>query len=150
MPQSLVTLRTHLVFSTKNRERLITPTVEGELHAYLAGILKAKGSPAIEIGGWEDHVHILFSLSKTVALSEVVCDLKSDSSKWIKGRGPALANFYWQAGYAAFSIGKSAEADLIRYIRRQREHHQRRDFKDELRTFLRKYEVEYDERYVWD
>jgi REP element-mobilizing transposase RayT len=150
MPQSLVTLRTHLVFSTKNRERLITPAVEDELHRYLAGILKAKGSPAIEIGGYEDHVHVLFSLSKTVALSEVVCDLKSDSSKWIKGRGSSLSEFYWQAGYAAFSIGRSGEADLVRYIRRQHEHHRRHEFKDELRAFLHKYEVEYDERYVWD
>lgn len=150
MPQSLCTIRVHLVFSTKFRNALITPIIEPELYAYMAEILKNLDSPAIAIGGTEDHVHVLFSLSKNHALTKVVESLKGDSSRWIKAKGATFRTFYWQTGYAAFSIGKSGETDLIHYIQNQKTHHKKSDFKTELRTLLDKYELIYNEEYLWE
>ena len=150
MSQTLVTLRTHLVFSTKRRERFIEPAVEPELHAYLAALFKVCDSPAILIDGTDDHIHALFSLSKKWALADVVEKVKKDSSKWIKSKGPQFRNFHWQNGYAGFSIGKSGEPQLMNYIRTQKKHHAKQDFKAELRAFLEKYGVAYNERYLWD
>ena len=150
MPQSLATIRVHLVFSTKNRRDLITPNIEPELYPYMAEIFKSMDSPAICIGGTANHLHTLFSLSKNYALAKVVEEIKTGSSKWIKTKGTEFRGFYWQTGYAAFSIGKSGEEALIRYIRNQKRHHQRRDFKAELTDLLEKYEVLYQEEYLWD
>ena len=150
MPQSLCTIRVHLVFSTKHRKPTITTEIEPELYAYMAEILKNLDSPAIAIGGTEDHVHILFSLSKNHALTKVVESLKGDSSKWMKTKGTAFQSFYWQTGYAAFSIGKSGESELVQYIRNQKTHHKNSDFKTELRALLDKYELIYNEDYLWD
>ncbi|MCW8129340.1 MAG: IS200/IS605 family transposase [Planctomycetota bacterium] len=149
MPQSLATLRIHVIFSTKRRMNLIPPAVESERYAYMATVLKALDSPAIAIGGVSDHVHILVSLSKNQALSKVIEEVKTSSSKWIK-RKPGMEQFYWQTGYAAFSIGRSNEPALIRYIHHQKQHHRKTDFKDELRAFLKKYEVSFREEYLWD
>jgi putative transposase len=148
--QSLSSILIHLIFSTKHREPLITAKVELALHAYMAGILRQKQCPALTIGGMPDHVHVLFLLARTRSVSEVVEDLKKDSSKWIKTLGPPFREFYWQAGYGAFSIGQSSVEEARRYIDVQKEHHKIRTFQDEYRAFLRKYGVEYDERYVWD
>jgi putative transposase len=150
MPQSLSCLLVHIVFSTKNRRPFIDPAIEPELHAYLGGICRDMKSPALDINGAEDHVHILCSLSKTVCVADLIEEIKTGSSKWIKTKGHDYAAFYWQTGYSAFSIGRSGEAALKRYIARQKEHHRKVSFQDELRTFLRKYGVEYDERYIWD
>lgn len=116
----------------------------------MAQTLQSLDSPAICIGGTADHVHILFSLSKTHALVEVIEKLKKGSSKWIKTKGPAFRAFYWQTGYAAFSIGRSGEAALVRYIRGQKEHHSTQDFRSELKAFLDRYALEYDEQYLLD
>jgi REP element-mobilizing transposase RayT len=150
MPQSLASVLVHLVFSTKHRQPLIGPDVEGALHAYLATVLREMDSPAIAINGTEDHVHILFRLSRKMALAEVVEEVKKRSSKWIKTKGPAYGEFYWQSGYGAFSIGESGVEGLKRYIAGQKEHHRVKSFQDEFRAFLAKYQIEYDERYVWD
>ena len=90
------------------------------------------------------------SLGKTIDISELVGDIKRDSSKWIKAQNKKFENFYWQEGYGAFSIGQSQIGDVMRYITNQKEHHRRKKFKDEMRGFYRKYEIEFDERYVWD
>jgi REP element-mobilizing transposase RayT len=116
----------------------------------MATILNAQDSPAIAIGGTSDHVHVLFSLSKNHALAKVVEEVKSGTSKWIKTKGRDYRGFFWQTGYAAFSIGKSGEAALVRYIKNQKQHHRKTDFKDELRMLLKKYEVIYREEYLWD
>src|SRR6478752_625164 len=102
MPQSLASVLVHLVFSTKHRQPLIGPDVEGALHAYLSAVLREMDSPAVAINGTEDHVHILFRLSRKVALAEVVEELKKRSSKWIKTKGPEYGAFYWQSGFGAF------------------------------------------------
>jgi putative transposase len=150
MPQSLASLLVHLVFSTKNREPWITPELEAELHPYLASVCRAMESPSLAINGTADHVHILLSLSRKHALCDVVEEVKKRSSKWAKTKGAALVQFHWQGGYGAFSIGESMVKDVRRYIANQKEQHRHKSFQDEFRAFLKKYGVEYDERYVWD
>lgn len=150
MGQSLVKNYIHLVFSTKHREPFIQPPVEEELHAYLGGICKEMGCTPIKVGGYTDHVHILCMLSKKVALMDLLEKVKANSSKWIKTKGDEFKNFYWQDGYGAFSVNPSQVDVVIAYIANQHEHHGRQTFQDEYRAFLNKYEVEYDERYVWD
>jgi REP element-mobilizing transposase RayT len=106
-------------------------------------------SPLLAMGGVDDHVHMLVSLGKTLALSELMLNVKRDSSKWIKERGEGLGAFGWQDGYFGFSIGESGVEALRGYIANQKEHHKTIDFKDEVRAFLRKYGIEWDERYIW-
>lgn len=150
MPQSLSCVLIHLVFSTKNREPWIRENIEQELHAYLGGILRDLECPSLVIGGTADHVHFLFRLARTKAISAVVEEVKTGSSKWIKTQGPAFQQFHWQAGYGAFSIGQSGVDRLKQHIASQREHHYGRSFQDEFREFLTRYEIPFDERYVWD
>jgi putative transposase len=139
MPQSLSSILIHLIFSTKNREPFLTPEIEAELYPYLASILKAMKSPALIINGTSDHLHTLFSLSRVVTIAEVVEEIKTESSKWIKTKGREFRNFYWQSGYGAFSIGQSQVPTVKRYIGRQKEHHRRVSFQDEYRKFLKAY-----------
>ena len=148
MPQSLSSVLIHLIFSTKNREPFITPVIETELHPYLASIFRALKSPSLTIGGTSDHVHILFSLGRTMNIADLTREVKTESSKWIKTKREEFDNFHWQRGYGAFSIGQSQVASLKRYIAGQRIHHQRVTFQDEYRKFLKEYGIEYDERYV--
>ncbi len=150
MPQSLSSILIHLVFSTKNREPFITPAIETELHPYLATIFRALKSPSLCIDGTADHVHVLFSLARVITIADLVEEAKTESSKWIKTKGREFRNFHWQKGYGAFSIGQSNVAALKRYIRGQKQHHQRVSFQDEYRKFLKAYAIDYDERYVWD
>ncbi len=150
MPQSLSSILIHLVFSTKNREPLITEAVEPELHQYLGGIFRNQKCPSLLIGGYYDHIHALFLLSRTMAVADLVGEVKSSSSKWIKTKGKEFAGFQWQAGYGAFSIGQSAVEDVKQYIANQKAHHRAWSFQDEFRSTCKKYEVEIDERYVWD
>ena len=150
MPQSLSSILIHLIFSTKNREHFITEQVERELHPYIASIFRRLKSPTLAINGTEDHVHILFSLARTIDVAELVEEVKTGSSVWIKTKGTEFRNFHWQRGYGAFSIGQSQVATTKRYIARQKVHHQRFTFQDEYRKFLAIYGVDYDERYVWD
>ena len=150
MSQSLVKNLVHLVFSTKNRHPLIPKQHRAGLFAYQAGIFKRWASPALVIGGTEDHVHALFSLSKNHALKKVIEEVKKGSSKWMKTDGPRNIHFYWQAGYGAFSVSQSSVESVSRYIEKQEEHHRKMTFQDELRALLRRHAIEFDERYVWD
>ncbi|NNM95932.1 MAG: IS200/IS605 family transposase [Bacteroidia bacterium] len=150
MGQSLVKNYLHIAFSTKNRAPLIHTPYENELHNYLGGICKELDCQPIIVGGYTDHVHILCLLSKKIALMNLIEKIKSHSSKWIKAKDEALSDFYWQDGYGAFSVNPSEIETVINYISNQHEHHRNRTFQDEYRSFLKKYNVEYDERYVWD
>jgi putative transposase len=151
MPQSLVQIYAHIVFSTKNRQPLLRDRdFRAQTHAYLAGICKNLDCPALIIGGVEDHVHILCRFGKTIEIATLLRELKRDSSKWIKENDAALNDFHWQAGYGAFSVSPSHVDVLKKYILNQEEHHRRESFQDELRRICRKYDVEIDERYVWD
>lgn len=140
----------HLVYSTKHREPLIPKTHQDALFAYQVGIFKEWESPALVIGGVEDHVHALFALSKNYPLKKLVEEVKKGSSKWMKSDGPRVQQFSWQAGYAAFSVSQSNVGTVQRYIERQEQHHRKMTFQDELRALCKRHEIEFDERYVWD
>jgi putative transposase len=150
MSQSLVNNLVHLVYSTKDRRPWIPMEHCGDLFAYQAGIFKKWESPALLIGGAEDHVHALFSLSKNYALKKVVEEVKKGSSKWMKSDGPGTAAFCWQAGYGAFSVSYSNSKSVKSYIADQKEHHRKMTFQDELRALLRRHQIAFDERYIWD
>lgn len=150
MGQSLVKNYVHIVFSTKYRQPLIVPSIEGDLHGYLVGICRNLECHPIRVGGYVDHIHVLCMLSKKIPLAKLVEELKGNSSKWIKTRGEMFKDFYWQNGYGAFSV-RSAEVDIVKaYIERQHEHHGEKTFQDEYRAFLKEHKAEYDERYVWE
>jgi putative transposase len=150
MSQSLANILLHIIFSTKNRAAWIPVEIEAELHPYLASICRAHKCPSHEIGDANDHIHIVCSLARTVTVSSLLEELKGSSSKWIKTKGEQFARFSWQAGYGAFSIGQSQLDAVKKYIAGQRQHHCRTTFQEEYRQFLAKYQVQYDERYVWD
>lgn len=150
MGQSLVKNYLHIVFSTKYRAPLIDEMIEPELYAYLGGICKSLECPPVKIGGYTDHIHILCLLSKKIALMKLLETVKSHSSKWIKTKGDSYHNFYWQDGYGAFSVNPSEVDAVIHYITNQKEHHSKKNFQDEYRALLKKYNIEFDERYVWD
>lgn len=150
MGQSLVKNYVHLVFSTKYRQPLIRPPYEEELHSYLGGICKNLECPPIIVGGYTDHVHILCRLSQKIPLMKLLEEVKSHSSKWIKTKHESLHNFYWQNGYGAFSVNPAEVDRVVNYIANQHAHHGKKTFQQEYRSLLRKYEMEFDERYVWD
>ena len=151
MPQSLAQIYLHLVFSTKDRRPYLRdPGIREKLHGYLAGICRNLDSPSLRVGGTEDHVHVACRLSRKHTIAELVGKLKEKSSKWIKGQSPTLSDFYWQAGYGAFSVSPGHVSALLEYIVNQEEHHRKESFQDEFRRLLKKYGVEYNERYVWD
>jgi REP element-mobilizing transposase RayT len=149
MAQTLVSLMVHVVFSTKNRQLLITPEVEPELYAHMGGTANNLGSCCLAAGGTENHVHLLVSQSKTVPLSHLMEELKKGSSKWIKTKASAFRTFGWQDGYGAFTIGESQVEALRLYIARQKERHKKQTFEEEFILLLKKYHVQYDERYLW-
>lgn len=150
MPQSLSFLLTHIVFSTKDRAPVLDATVRPALHAYLATVSRNVGCECFRVGGVADHVHLAVRLSRTITMAQLIEELKTSSSKWLKTQSPALAAFAWQRGYGAFSVGPSDLDALLHYIDTQEEHHRTRTFQDEYRAFLKKYGIEYDERHVWD
>ena len=150
MGQSLVKNYVHITFSTKHRLPLISAEIEDELYSYIGGICKNLECYPVKIGGYYDHVHILSSLSKKVALMVLLEKVKANSSKWIKTKSDDLKKFYWQNGYGAFSVNPYEIDKVIVYIENQKEHHRKKTFQDEYRAFLKKYNVEYDERYIWD
>jgi len=150
MPQSLSFLLVHVIFSTKDRRPLLDDSVRSELYAYLATVARNAKCECYRVGGVADHVHLAVRLSRTMNVSEMVEQLKSSSSKWLKTQSPALSKFAWQRGYGAFSVGPADLDALTQYIDAQEVHHRKQSFQDEFRAFLKKYGVECDERYVWD
>lgn len=150
MPQSLSQVIIHVIFSTKDREPWISESMDSRLHAYLATVARDAGCVAYRVGGSSDHVHLAVSLPRTLTQAELVEKLKVSSSLWIKNLDERLAGFYWQRGYGVFSVSASHLDALVKYIDGQREHHRVKTFQDEYREFLKKYQIEWDERYVWD
>jgi REP element-mobilizing transposase RayT len=150
MPQSLAKILIHLIYSTKNRERVLGDGIRDELHKYTAAVLKEWHSPAILINSVEDHIHILYSHSKNHSPAKIVEEVKVATSKWLKGKDSTYARFHWQNGYGDFSVSQSKVAGVVEYIAAQKEHHRRMSFQEEYREFLERHEIKYDERYVWD
>jgi len=150
MSQSLCQIYIHLIFSTKKRIEWLKPDIREALGNYMAGILTAMNGHLLTFGAVSDHVHLLYSQPKDYTVIKVVEKLKANSSRWTKGNGPFYDEFQWQSGYGAFSVSASRIGMVRRYILGQEEHHQKHSFQDEFREFLKKYRIEYDERYVWD
>jgi REP element-mobilizing transposase RayT len=150
MSQSLSKVYVHVVFSTKYRQPFIDDAVKERLWSYMGVICKRLDCNPVQIGGYNDHVHMLCLLSRKVAQADLVEEVKTRSSRWIKTLGEAYADFQWQSGYGIFSVNPTQVDRVTRYIMAQEEHHGKQTFKEELLTFLEKYEVEYDDQYVWD
>jgi putative transposase len=150
MANTYTSLHYHLVFSTKHRERWITPEIEERVWAYLGGIAKENKMTPIQIGGVEDHVHLLLGASPTLAPSKIAQLVKGGSSAWIHDTFPTMKAFAWQDGYGAFTVSRSNVDDVAAYIRGQREHHRNKTFQEEYLAFLKKHGVQYDENYLWD
>ncbi len=150
MPQSIAYNYLHITFSTKYRVPMIDEAIEEELFKYIGGICKNLECNPIKVGGYRDHIHILCVLSRKIALMKLLEEIKSHSSKWIKTKGDQYKNFYWQRGYGSFSVNPAEIDVVVRYIENQAEHHKKKTFQDEYIAFLKKYNAEYDERYLWD
>lgn len=150
MPQSLTKLYAHLIFSTKHRQPSLDEEIRPRVHGYLASVVRSLNSPSVVVGGVADHVHILFDMGKMHAPVESVEQVKRESSKFVKRLGPEFSDFYWQRGYGMFSVSPIQVAEVENYVRSQKEHHRTKSFQDEFRGFLRRYSIEFDERYVWD
>ena len=156
MPQSLSNILIHLVFSTRERRRCFRmESWRDETAGYLTGVLQGEGCHVVRIGVVVDHVHVLFGLGRTSAVSDVVRKLKAGSTPWVKQQEwarqcPDFAQFHWQKGYGAFSVSESRANAVKGYIDNQAEHHKRATFQDEYRMFLSKHGITFDERYVWE
>lgn len=146
MSQSLSQIYLHLIFATKNREDTILSEQKDRLYAYMAGTLKSMQCPALIIGGTSNHVHILLRMNKNVAVSDMIRKLKSHSTLWLKET--FRCQFAWQDGYGIFSVSQSKVETVQHYIENQEEHHSKISSIDEYKEFLRKHNVDFDERYI--
>lgn len=150
MPQSLANILIHITFSTKNRHPFLAPDIQPEVNSYIAAVARAADCPAVRVESVQDHVHMVVALSRVVALSDLIKEIKTSSSRWIKGKGESFSDFQWQRGYGAFSVSQSALQSVLDYLAGQHEHHKVVGFQDEFRRFLEKHGIQFDERYVWD
>lgn len=150
MSQSLVRNLIHLIWSTRNRRPLITSELRSELEKYMVGIIRNTDSIPIKIGAVEDHVHCFVGLSKKTALMDLLRNIKRSSSEWCRKKGPDFQHFAWQGGYAGFSVSESNKEDVIKYIEQQWEYHQRVSYREEIREFIERHEMDVNEEYMFD
>jgi putative transposase len=143
-------LNIHCVFAVKGRENLITANFRDDLHRYMSGVLKNDGSYPLAVNGWKDHVHVFFELPVTLSVSKQMQMLKSTSSKWINDNQLVKGKFGWQEGYGAFSYSHSQRDDVIKYIINQEQHHKNQTFKEEYLGLLKKFNIDFDGKYVFE
>jgi len=149
MANTYTSLHYHLIFSTKNREPWLAPSIEQRIWRFIGGIARKHRMTALQVGGIDNHIHALVTAPPTIAPSQIAQFLKGDSSKWIHEEFSTLRNFGWQDGYGAFTVSKSNIPKVIKYIQNQREHHRKKTFQEEYLEFLRENSIEYDERCLW-
>jgi REP element-mobilizing transposase RayT len=149
MANTYTQIHIHAVFAVKNRMSLIQNSWQKRLYEYLIAIIQKCGHKVLAIGGMPDHIHILFGFRPTQALSNLIQEIKRDSSEWINRENLVIGKFSWQEGYGAFSYGKSQISDVRNYIETQEQHHKKHTFRDEYLEILKKFDVEYDERYIF-
>lgn len=140
----------HAVFAVKHRDCFITKAWRDDLHKYISGVITNKGAKSLAVGGWKDHVHILFGMPVTISISDFMSAVKANSSKWINEQGFLKTKFQWQEGYGAFSYAKSQRDTVINYIMKQEEHHQSKSFKEEYLKMLNDFEVIYNDKYLFE
>jgi putative transposase len=150
MPGTYSNLNVHIVFSTKNRDAIITPELENELYPYIAGIIKGEGAILLKIGGTENHVHLVIRLKPTHGIPDVLKKIKANSSKWMNDRKKINGRFSWQTGYGIFAVSESQLPQTIKYVSNQKEHHRQISFKAEFIRILEKNKINYDTKYLWD
>ncbi len=150
MPQSLSLVIVQIIFSTKDRFPCLDPSIRPRLHAYLATVARNAKCEGYRVGGTSDHVHLAVRLSRTTTIAELVEELKTSSSRWIKMQRPELRRFAWQRGYGAFSVAPHELKALVAYVENQEEHHRARTFQEEYLALLKEYGLPFDERYLWD
>ncbi len=140
----------HIVFAVKYRENLLKTKHKKELYKYISGIIKNKNQKLLAINGASDHVHILIGMSPSITLSDLVRDIKNNSSKFINDKKWILGKFQWQEGYGAFSYSRSQRPEIINYINNQEEHHKKASFREEYLNILKKFDVEYNDEYLFE
>ena len=150
MASTLTTLLYHALFSTKSRLILIREDSEPQLHVYMGGIARANGGVALEIGGTDNHVHMLLKIKPVMAVAEIIRLIKTGSSKWMNERATTTNRFGWQLGYGAFTVSESQMHILRIYIKNQRSHHHKKSFDDELKILLKRHDIAYDPKYLLD
>lgn len=148
MPDTYTQLYVHIIFSVKGREPLMSSSFRKELFAYIGGIIKNKGQKPIAIDGTADHIHILAGIKPDKSISELVREIKSNSSKYVNEQKWTPVKFQWQEGFGAFSYSHSQLTSVINYITHQEEHHKKKLFAEEYKAFMKKFNVEYDEKYI--
>jgi REP element-mobilizing transposase RayT len=149
MANTYTQIHIQAVFAVQNRQSLIKNDWKDELYKYLTGIIQNHGHKVLQINGMPDHIHILFGMRPTQSLSDLMKQVKQDSSKWINNKGVVNGKFSWQAGYGAFSYSKLQLPRVIKYIQKQEEHHKTFTFQEEYVAILKTHNVEYDERYIF-
>ena len=149
MPQSLSKIYLHLIFHIKMTSPKIRESDDAVIHSYLGQLVNATGCTNLWVGGADDHIHILFLLSREVTVSNVVEEVKRNSSRWLKSFDAYYSRFAWQGGYGIFSVSQSVVDKTLQYIKQQREHHKHFSFTDEYRKFLELYGITYNETYVF-
>jgi putative transposase len=150
MPQSFTCLSYHIIFSTKDRVPSIADEIQDRLYQYIGGVIRAADGVLLLAGGTADHIHLLASISKQQSISDALRNIKTNSSRWVHETFPKHQAFQWQSGYAAFSVSYSNVADVKAYIGNQAEHHRKTTFKEEYIAFLKRHDIQYDEKYIWE
>jgi len=150
MGRTYTSLTYHLVFSTKYRRKIIRPDFKESLYQYIGGIIREKKGVLLEIGGIEDHVHLMAGIPSTMAVSDMLRFIKSNSSGWVNETKKTTETFAWQPGFGAFTVSHSQKPALQTYIRNQRQHHQKRSFEDEFLAILANHDIEYDPKFVFE
>ena len=149
MANTYTQLHIQFVFAVKFRAALIAQEWKQDLHKYITGIIQANDHKMLQVNSMPDHIHIFIGMRPVQSISSQVQNVKAESSKWIKGKKWCNESFAWQEGYGAFSYSKSHVPDVIRYIQNQELHHKKETFLDEYRHFLKAFEIEYDEQYIF-
>jgi REP element-mobilizing transposase RayT len=149
MANTYTQIHIHGIFGVQNRISLIQKSWKTELYKYITGIVQRNGHKLLVINGMPDHVHILFGMRPIQSLSDLMQDIKGGSSKWINDKGLVKGRFSWQEGYGAFSYSKSQLPSVIRYIENQEQHHRKRTFTEEYKEFLKKFEVDFNQNYIF-
>ena len=150
MAGKYLSLLVHFTWSTAGREPWLEANMREDLYSFVGGIMRNKKAKLLSAGGMFDHIHLYASLPSTISIADFVNAVKSNSSRWIHESFASHRNFAWQEGYGAFSVSKSEEGKVVRYISNQETHHRKRTFKEELIVLLEKHGIEYDKRYIWD
>ena len=150
MPGTFTQIYIQVVFAVKHRESLILPVWEEELYKYITGITQNKEQKMLAINGMPDHIHFLFGMKPTCCISDLVREIKKSSTNFINDKNFTQQKFHWQKGFGAFSYSHSALDDVIKYIQRQKQHHQKQSFKDEYKEFLTKFDIEHKDEYLFD